>query len=143
MAMTVQVDIVSIEKSIYSGLVEFVAVPAEMGEVGIYPGHAPFIARLKPGPVRMSVPDREEREIVYVSGGMLEVQPGRVTILSDLALPETEMAEDRLMEEGMRVEKIMKNRVTSMDFTKIEAELAKAFRELSGYLQIRHKHPDT
>lgn len=139
MAMTVQVDIVSIEKSIFSGLVEFVVAPAEMGEVGIYPGHAPLIARLKPGAVRMRIPDREEKEIVYVSGGMLEVQPGRVTILSDLALPETEMGEENLREEGRKVEQTMKNRFTSMEFAKLEADLARAFRELSGYLQLNHK----
>ncbi len=139
MAMTVRVDIVSIEKSIFSGLVEFVVAPAEMGEVGIYPGHAPLISRLKSGAVRMRVPDREDMEIIYVSGGMLEVQPGSVTILSDLALPEDEMSEDRLLAEGRKISETMKNRSTSMDFVKLEAELARAFNELRGYLHLSHR----
>jgi F-type H+-transporting ATPase subunit epsilon len=139
MAMTVRVDIVSIEKSIFSGMVEFVVAPAEMGEVGIYPGHAPLISRLKSGAVRMRIPEKEDMETIYVSGGMLEVQPGSVTILSDLALPEDEMSEDRLAEEGRKVSETMKNRSTSIDYVQIEAELARAFNALRGYLHLGHK----
>lgn len=137
MAMTVQVDVVSIEKSIFSGPAEFVAAPAELGEVGIYPGHAPFIARLKSGIVRLRLPDRAEEETIYISSGMLEVQPGRITILSDLALLEADMAS--LAEETRKVDETMKNRVTSQEYAKIEADLARAFRDLQGLQQLRHR----
>ncbi|HQT27625.1 MAG TPA: ATP synthase F1 subunit epsilon [Burkholderiales bacterium] len=137
MAMTVQVDIVSIEKSIFSGLAEFVAAPAELGEVGIHPGHAPFISRLKSGVVRLRLPDRVEEKTIYISSGILEVQPGRITILSDLALPEEEM--ENLPIEQKKVDETMKNRVTAMEYAKIEADLAKAFRDLQGLQQLKHR----
>lgn len=137
MAMTVQVEIVSIEKSIFSGLAEFVAVPAELGEVGIYPGHAPFISRLKSGAVRLRLPDRIDEETIYISSGILEVQPRRVTILSDLALPEEEMG--NLPIEQKKVDETMKNRVTALEYAKIEADLARAFRDLQGLQQLKHR----
>lgn len=137
MAMTVQVDIVSIERSIFSGLAEFVVAPAEMGEVGIYPGHAPMIARLKSGIVRLRIPGRHDEETVYISSGMLEVQPRRITILSDLALLEADM--DRLPDETRKFDATMKNRVTDVEYARIQAELAKAVRNLQGLQQLRHK----
>lgn len=139
MAMTVQVDIVSIERSIFSGLAEFVVAPAELGEVGIYPGHAPMIARLRSGIVRMRLPERSDEEVVYISSGMLEVQPRRVTILSDLAIVEEEMSEDRLRDEKKKVDETMKNRVTALEYAKIEADLAAAFRDLNGIMQLKHR----
>ena len=86
MAMTIHVDIVSAEAAIYSGNAEFVVVPAEMGEVGIYPRHTPLLTRIKPGSVRIKVPDKAQEDLIYVSGGILEVQPGVITILSDTAI---------------------------------------------------------
>ncbi|MBY0579790.1 MAG: F0F1 ATP synthase subunit epsilon [Burkholderiales bacterium] len=139
MAMTVQVDIVSIEESLFSGLAEFVVAPAEMGEVGIYPGHAPMITRLRSGMVRLKIPDRGE-EIIYVSSGMLEVQPGRVTILSDLALHEKDADAGGLGDKKKKVDETMKNRVTDMEYARIEVELAKAFTHLQGIQQLRHRH---
>ncbi len=138
MAMTVQVDIVSIEKSLFSGLAEFIVAPAELGEVGIYPGHAPLIARLRSGFVRLRLPDREE-ETIYISSGMLEVQPRRVTVLSDLALFEADMENGNLPEAKKKFDEIMKNRVTSLEFAKIEADLAKAFMDLQGMQQLKHR----
>ena len=139
MAMTVQVDIVSIESSIFSGLAEFVVAPAELGEVGIYPGHAPMIARLRAGIVRLRLPDRSDEEVIYVSSGMLEVQPRRVTILSDLAIAEDEMSEGRLRDEKRKLDETMKNRVTAQEYATIEAELARAFRDLQGLQQLKHR----
>ncbi len=138
MAMTVQVDIVSIEKSLFSGLAEFIVAPAELGEVGIYPGHAPLIARLRSGFVRLRLPDREE-ETIYISSGMLEVQPRRVTVLSDLALFEADMENGNLPEARKKFDETMKNRVTSLEFAKIEADLAKAFMDLQGMQQLKHR----
>ena len=86
MAMTIHVDIVSAEKSLYSGSAEVVIAPGQRGELGIYPRHTPLLTTLKPGSVRIKVPNQAEEELVYVSGGILEVQPNVVTILSDSAI---------------------------------------------------------
>ena len=86
MAMTVHVDIVSAEELIFSGLAEFVALPGEAGELGILPGHMPLMTRIKPGAVRVKIPNQVEEELVFVAGGLLEVQPGLVTVLADTAI---------------------------------------------------------
>ena len=110
MAMTLHLDIVSAEAAIYSGLAEFVVVPAEMGEVGIYPRHAPLLTRIKPGSVRIKAPDRDEEDLIYVSGGILEVQPGIVTILSDTAIRGVDLDEARALEAKKEAEEAMANR---------------------------------
>lgn len=138
MAMTMHADVVSIEASIFSGPVEFVVAPAEMGEVGIYPGHAPLLTRLKSGVVRLKIPHQAQENIVYVSGGMLEVQPGSVTILSDIAIREKDMEEGTLEEERRKAEETMKNRVTAMEYAKLEVDLAKALAHLQGVQKLRH-----
>ncbi len=138
MAMTMHVDVVSIEASIFSGRVERVVAPAEMGEVGIYPGHAPLLTRLKPGVVRLKIPHRAQENIVYVSGGMLEVQPGGVTILSDIAIREKDMEEGALENERRKAEEAMKNRVTAAEYAKMEVELTKALMSLQGIQKLRH-----
>ena len=99
--MTVHVDIVSAEKSIFSGLVEFVVAPAEMGEIGIYPRHAPLLTRIKPGSVRLKLPNQTEEELIYVSGGILEVQPDMVTILSDTAIRGSDLDEAQALALGV------------------------------------------
>ncbi|MCX7194360.1 MAG: F0F1 ATP synthase subunit epsilon, partial [Proteobacteria bacterium] len=98
MAMTVHVNVVSAEESIFSGLVEMVVVPGEMGELGIYPRHAPLLTRIKPGSVRLKLPDQNEFVLIYVSGGMLEVQPSVVTILADTAIRGADLDEARSLE---------------------------------------------
>lgn len=138
MAMTMRVDVVSIEGSLFSGLVESVVAPAEMGAVGIYPGHAPLLTRLKPGAVRLRIPYRTEEEIVYVSGGMLEVQPQQVTILSDVAIREKTLEEGKLWDEKRKAEETMKNRLTALEYAKLEVELAKALAQLQGIQELRH-----
>ena len=137
MAMTMHVDVVSIEESIFSGLAEFVVAPAEMGEVGIYPRHAPMIALLKPGLVRLKIPHQTQEEVIYVSGGLLEVQPQGVTILSDMAIREKTMEEGTLWDEKRKTEDTMKNRVTAMEYAKLEIELAKALAHLQGIQKLR------
>ncbi|MBS4098390.1 MAG: F0F1 ATP synthase subunit epsilon [Sulfuricella sp.] len=137
MAMTVHVDVVSAEQSIYSGVAEFVAVPAEMGELGIYPRHAPLITRLKPGSVRMKVPDKAEEELVYVSGGILEVQPGVITILSDTAIRGHDLDETKALEAKQRAEDAMKNRAAAMDYARAQSELAEAVAQLQAIQKIR------
>ena len=137
MAMTMHVDVVSVEELLFSGLAEFVAAPAEMGEVGIYPRHAPMIALLKPGLVRLKIPHQTQEEVIYVSGGLLEVQPQGVTILSDMAAREKTMEEGTLWDEKRKTEDTMKNRVTAMEYAKLEIELAKALAHLQGIQKLR------
>lgn len=139
MAMTIHVDIVSAEAAIYSGLAEFVVVPAEMGEVGIYPRHAPLITRIKPGSVRIKSPDRPEEDLIYVSGGILEVQPGVVTILSDTAIRGADLDEARALEAKRQAEEAVKDRSSAMDYAKAQAELAEAIAQLSAIQKLRKK----
>ncbi|HAP04947.1 MAG TPA: F0F1 ATP synthase subunit epsilon, partial [Methylophilaceae bacterium] len=86
MVATVHIDVVSAEESIFSGEAEFIAAPAQMGEVGIYPRHAPMITSIKPGALRIKLADKNEEQLIYISGGILEVQPGVVTVLADTAI---------------------------------------------------------
>ncbi|MFA7242438.1 MAG: F0F1 ATP synthase subunit epsilon [Sulfuricellaceae bacterium] len=137
MAMTVHVDVVSAERAIFSGMAEFVAVPAEMGELGIYPRHTPLITRLKPGTVRMKIPDQNEEEMVYVSGGILEVQPNVVTILSDTAIRGHDLDETKALEAKQRAEEAMSNRAAAMDYAKAQAELAEAVAQLQAIQKLR------
>jgi F-type H+-transporting ATPase subunit epsilon len=139
MAMTIHVDIVSAEASIYSGLAEFVVVPAEMGEVGIYPRHAPMISRIKPGSVRIKSPDRQEEDLIYVSGGILEVQPGVITILSDTAIRGADLDEARVLEAKRAAEEAMKDRSSAMDYAKAQAELAEAIAQLAAIQKLRKR----
>jgi F-type H+-transporting ATPase subunit epsilon len=141
MAMTIHLDIVSAEAAIYSGLAEFVVVPAEMGEVGIYPRHAPLLSRIKPGSVRIKVPDREEEDLIYVSGGILEVQPGIVTILSDTAIRGGDLDEARVLEAKKQAEEAMANRTGAMEYAQAQAELAQAVAQLQAIDKLRkHRH---
>lgn len=137
MAMTIHVDIVSAEASIYSGLAEFVVVPAEMGEVGIYPRHTPLLTRIKPGSVRIKPADKDEEDLIYVSGGILEVQPGVVTILSDTALRGADLDEARALEAKRQAEEAMRNRTSSMDYARAQAELAEAVAQLAAIQKLR------
>lgn len=137
MPMTVHVDIVSAEASIYSGIAEYLIAPAEMGEVGIYPRHTPLLTRLKPGSIRIKSPDRAEEDLIYVSGGILEVQPGIITILSDTALRGADLDESRAMESKRQAEEAMTNRSSSMDYARAQAELAEAVAQLSAIQKLR------
>ncbi|MCU0842204.1 MAG: F0F1 ATP synthase subunit epsilon [Thiobacillaceae bacterium] len=139
MAMTIHVDIVSAEASIYSGLAEFVVVPAEMGEVGIYPRHAPMITRIKPGSVRIKAPERPEEDLIFVSGGILEVQPGVVTILSDTAIRGADLDEARVLEAKRQAEEAVRDRGSAMDYAKAQAELAEAVAQLAAIQKLRKK----
>jgi len=139
MAMTLHVDVVSIEASIFSGRAEYVVAPAEMGEVGIYPGHAPLLTRLKPGVVRLKIPQQTQENIVYVSGGMLEVQPGGVTILSDLAIRDKDVEEGKLEEERRKAIEATRSRVTAAEYARLEGELTKALMSLQGFEKTRGK----
>jgi F-type H+-transporting ATPase subunit epsilon len=137
MPMTIHVDIVSAEASIYTGIAEYLIAPAEMGEVGIYPRHTPLLTRLKPGSVRIKSPDQAEEDLIYVSGGILEVQPGVITILSDTAARGADLDEARALEAKRQAEEVMKNRSSSMDYARAQAELAEAVAQLSAIQKLR------
>ena len=141
MAMTVHVDVVSAEEQIFSGLAEVVVVPGEMGELGIYPRHTALMTRIKPGAVRIKRPDQEHEELIYVSGGMLEVQPNVVTILADTAIRGGDLDESRALEAKQSAEEAMRNRVSDIDYAQAQAELAEAIAQLRAIQQVRkHTH---
>jgi F-type H+-transporting ATPase subunit epsilon len=139
MAMTVHVDIVSAEQSIFSGLAEFVSCPAQMGEVGIYPRHAPLLTRIKPGAVRLKLPDQDEEQLIFVSGGMLEVQPSVVTILADTAIRGEDLDEAKATEAKQRAEEAMRDKSSSIDYAKAQAELAEAIAQLAAIQKLRKR----
>jgi len=141
MAMTVHVDVVSAEEQIFSGLAEFVVVPGEMGELGIYPRHTALLTRIKPGAVRIKQPDQEQEVLVYVSGGMLEIQPNVVTVLADTAIRGHDLDEARALEAKQAAEEAMKNRTSDIDYAAAQAELAEAIAQLRAIQQLRkHTH---
>ncbi len=141
MAMTVHVDVVSAEEQIFSGLAEFVAVPGEMGELGIYPRHTALLTRIKPGAVRIKQPDQDQEVLVYVSGGMLEIQPNVVTVLADTAIRGADLDEARALEAKQAAEEAMKNRTADLDLAQAQAELAEAIAQLRAIQQLRkHTH---
>ncbi|MES2407930.1 MAG: F0F1 ATP synthase subunit epsilon [Pseudomonadota bacterium] len=139
MAMTIHVDIVSAEAALFSGTAEYVTVPAEMGEVGIYPRHTQMLTRIKPGSVRIKRPDIVEEEVIYVSGGMLEVQPNVVTILSDTAIRGQDLDEAKALEAKREAEEAMRNHASEMDYAKAQAELAEAVAQIAAIQKLR-KH---
>jgi len=141
MAMTIHVDVVSAEESLFSGIAEVVVVPGEMGELGIYPRHAPLLTRIKPGSVRLKIPNQSEEELIYVSGGMLEVQPSVVTILADTAIRGADLDEARALEAKRNAEEAIKNRASDLDYAQAQAELIEAVAQLRAIQQIRkHTH---
>jgi F-type H+-transporting ATPase subunit epsilon len=139
MAMSIHVDVVSAEQEIFSGLAEVVIVPAQMGEVGIYPRHAPMITRIKPGSVRIKIPEQTEDELIYVSGGMLEVQPSIVTILADTAIRGADLDEAKALEAKVRAEEAMKDKSSKIDYAKAQAELAESLAQIAAIEKIRNK----
>jgi F-type H+-transporting ATPase subunit epsilon len=141
MAMTVQVDVVSAEESIFSGLAEVVIVPGVSGELGIYPRHSPLLTRIKPGSVRLKLPNEDVETLIYVSGGMLEVQPNIVTILADTAIRGADLDESRAIEAKRAAEEAMKNRTGDVDYAAAQAELAEAIAQLAAIQKLRHKNP--
>ena len=135
----VHVDVVSAEEALFSGLAEMVVVPGEMGELGIYPRHTPLMTRIKPGSVRIKRPGQEQEEFIYVSGGMLEVQPGVVTILADTAIRGADLDETRALEAKRAAEDTMKNRTSDIDYAQAQAELAEAIAQLAAIERLRKR----
>jgi F-type H+-transporting ATPase subunit epsilon len=137
---TVHIDVVSAEESIFSGEAEFVAAPAQMGEVGIYPHHAPMITSIKPGALRIKLADKNEEQLIYISGGILEVQPGVVTVLADTAIRGHDLDEAQANAAKKAAEEAMKNRSSDVDYAKAQAELAEAIAQIQAIQKLRQKH---
>ena len=139
MANTIHVDVVSAEDLIFSGEAEFVALPGEAGELGIYPRHTPLITRIRPGAVRIQVAGRSEEEFVFVAGGILEVQPNRVTVLADTAIRGADLDEAKASEAKKRAEELMQSKEATIDYAKAQAELAAAIAQLAAIAKLRAK----
>lgn len=137
MGTVMHVDVVSAEESIYSGPAEFLVAPGESGELGIYPRHTPLLTRIKPGSVRIKAPLQEEEVLVYVSGGILEVQPDVVTILADTAVRGADLDEAQALEAKKRSEEAMKDRSSAIDYARAQAELAEAIAQLQAIQKLR------
>ncbi|MES2899719.1 MAG: F0F1 ATP synthase subunit epsilon [Pseudomonadota bacterium] len=137
MANTIHVDVVSAEESIFSGEAEFVALPGEAGELGIYPKHTPLITRIRPGAVRIKVVGREEEEFVFVAGGILEVQPNGVTVLADTAIRGGDLDEAKATEAKKLAEEMMGNKESKIDYARAQAEMAVAIAQLQAIQKFR------
>lgn len=133
---TMQLDIVSAESEIFSGRVNAVFAPAIMGDVGIYPQHTPLVTRLKPGELKIEI-DGEENQHIYVSGGMLEVQPDIVTVLSDTAVRAEDLDENLALEAKQKAEEMLADRQADIDSARALAELAEANARLRMIDRIR------
>ncbi|MDH5694191.1 MAG: F0F1 ATP synthase subunit epsilon [Gammaproteobacteria bacterium] len=138
MAMTFHVDVVSAEEELYSGTAEMLFAPAVDGEVGILAHHTPFLSPLKPGELRIQLEGGEEH-FIYVSGGILEVQPHVVTVLSDTAIRAKDIDEAAALEAKERAEKALKDKQSDIDYARAEAELAEAIAQLQTLQRLRKK----
>ena len=139
MAHTLQVNIVSAEQSIFSGEAEMVVAPGESGELGILPSHAPLLTRIKPGTVKLKIAGQEEDEIIYVSGGILEVQPKALTILADTSIRAHDLDEAKVMEAKRAAEEALTNRASGQDRALVVAELAQLAAQLQAIHKLRKK----
>ena len=136
MAKTLHVDIVSAEQAIFSGEATMVIAPGEAGELGILPEHIPLITRIKPGTVRVKIADGTE-EFIYVSGGMMEVQPDMVTVLADTSVRAHDLDEAKALEAKRRAEEAIVNRTGAMDVALAQVELAQAMAQLAAISKLR------
>jgi F-type H+-transporting ATPase subunit epsilon len=139
MAHTIHVDVVSAEEQIFSGEAEFVALPGESGELGIYPLHTPLITRIRPGAVRIKIAGRDDEEFVFVAGGILEVQPKTVTVLADTAIRGADLDEAKAQEAKRMAEELMVNKDSAIDYARAQAELAAAVAQLAAIAKLRSK----
>ena len=138
MTNTIRVDVVSAEESIFSGEAEFVVLPGEAGELGIYPRHTPPITRIKPGAVRIQTPGGEE-ELVFVAGGILEVQPKVITVLADTAIRGHDLDEAKANEAIKKAEEARHNAKDKQEIAVVEGELAMLAAQLAAIRKLRKK----
>jgi F-type H+-transporting ATPase subunit epsilon len=134
------VDVVSAEEEIFSGEATFVALPGEAGELGIYPLHTPLLTRIKPGSVRIQVAGKDEEELVFVAGGILEVQPDSVTVLAETAIRGHDLDEAKANEARRQAQEALSNSSARIDYAKAQAELAAAIAQLQAINRMRQRH---
>lgn len=135
---TIRIEVVSAEESIFSGDARFVTLPGEAGELGIYPRHTPLITRIRPGSVRIETADGGE-EFVFVAGGILEVQPGCVTVLSDTAIRGKDLDEEKANEARRNAEEAVRNAKSDIDLAKAQSELAVMAAQIAALRKYRQK----
>jgi len=139
MANTIRVDVVSAEEQIFSGEAEFVVLPGIMGELGIYPRHAPLLTQIKPGAVRIKIPGQAEDELVFVQGGFLEVQPHLVTVLADTAIRAKDLDEVKANEAKKAALEALQSKNSKEEIATAEAELAIAMAQIEAIRKMRHR----
>lgn len=139
MAMTMHVDVVSAEEEIFSGPATMLFAPGAMGDLGIYPRHAPLLTSIKPGEVRIVTEQGAEEIVLYVSGGMLEIQPEAVTILADTAQRASDIDEAAALEAKERAEKLLSDQKDDVDYAAASAELAEAMAQLQAVQRLKKK----
>ena len=139
MANTIHVDVVSAEEQIYSGEAEFVVLPGIEGELGVYPRHTPLFTQIRPGAVRIKVPDKAEEEFVFVQGGFLEVQPTRVTVLADTAIRAHDLDEAKAIEAKRRAEEAMSNQDSEENLASAQAELSAALAQIEAIRKFKNR----
>jgi F-type H+-transporting ATPase subunit epsilon len=139
MAKQFHVDIVSAEREIFSGEADMVIAPGEAGELGIMPEHTPLLTRIKPGTVRIQQ-GGHDTEVIYVSGGMMEVQPDRVTILADTSIRAHDIDEAKALEAERQAKEALANRTGALEIAQAQAELAEAAAQLAAIRKLRDRH---
>lgn len=137
MANTIHIDVVSAEASIFSGDAEFVIAPASAGEVGLFPNHAPMITTIKPGALRIKQPNETQETLIFISGGMLEVQPGVITVLADTAVRGHDLDEAKAIAAKEAAEEALKNRTADIDYAAAQAELSEAIAQIQTIERLR------
>jgi F-type H+-transporting ATPase subunit epsilon len=135
---SIKVDVVSAEEQIFSGLAKFVSLPGEAGELGILPGHAPLITRIRPGTVEIET-ENGETELVFVAGGILEVQPTNVTVLADTAIRGRDLDEAKAEQARRAAEEALQNTGANLEYATAQAELAYATAQLAAIQRLRHR----
>jgi len=138
-APTIHVDVVSTEAEIFSGEAEFVVLPGEVGELGIYPRHTPLITRIKPGPVRILPAGGGEEQLIFVAGGVLEVQPHLVTVLADTAIRGHDLDEAKALEAHKRAEEARAKAQDRQEIAAVEAELSMLAAQLAAIRRLRKR----
>ena len=136
---TIQVEAVSAEESIFSGEAEFVVLPGEVGELGVYPNHTPLITRIKAGAVRIRVPGENRDELIFVAGGILEIQPNLVTVLADTAIRGNDLDEARANEARRAAEEALTNAKSKMDLARAHSELAAVTAQIQTIRRYRSR----
>jgi F-type H+-transporting ATPase subunit epsilon len=136
---TIHVDVVSAEESIFSGEAEFVVLPGEVGELGIYPRHTPLITRIKPGAVRIMPAGGGEEQLIFVAGGILEVQPSVITVLADTAIRGADLDEAKANEALKKAEQARAKAQDKQEIAAVESELAMLAAQLAAIRKLRKR----